>query len=247
MSNFKFSRKLTDYLKKIELDTGREIKFFESPDLGIKGITAAYNYNPKYIQITLNMENSRSKGDREISIAHEATHGYLMHKLKFCRPIFLEHVDDNYKRDVHLVFTMIEDIIVNKIIQDNEFHPFGHEYLPMVTEEIKIAHKGEEEGERFYHRFTDNPHLEALLMISRYIIACGFLRYYHLGPHEEKIIKEFTRTFKKYYPDYYKFCVKIKGIIEEHNIFTEKGECQTIQLILQLFKLDERVKLTQLN
>jgi hypothetical protein len=46
MSNFKFSRKLTDYLKKIELDTGREIKFFESLDLGIKGITAAYNYHP---------------------------------------------------------------------------------------------------------------------------------------------------------------------------------------------------------
>ena len=247
MSNFKFSKKLTDYLKKIELNTGREIKFFESPDLGIKGITAAYNYHPKYIQITLNLENPRSPGDRERSIAHEATHGYLIHKLKFCRPIFFENADDNYKRDVHLLFTMIEDLIVNKIIQDNGFHPFGHEYLPMVTEEIKIAHKGEEEGEKFYQRFTDNTHLEALLMISRYIIAWGFLRYYHLEPPEEKLIKEFTKTFQKYYPDYYKFCIKIKEIIEEHDIFTAKEECQTVQLILQLFKLDERVELTQLN
>jgi len=247
LSNFKFSRKLTDYLKKIELKTGREIKFFESPDLGIKGITAAYNYHPHYIQITLNMENPRSIEDRERSVAHEATHGYIIHKLKFCRPIFLENVDDNYKRDVHLIFTMIEDIIVNKIIQDNGFYPFGHEYLPMVTEEIKIAHKGEEEGEKFYHRFTDNPHLEALLMISRYIIAWGFLRYYHLDTQEEKLIQEFTQTFQKFYIDYYKFCVKIKEIIEEHNIFTANGECSAIQLILQLFKLDERVELTQLN
>ncbi len=235
MSNFTFSRKLTDYLKKIELDTGREIKFFESPDLGIKGITAAYNYNQKYIQITLNMEDPRSKGDRERSIAHEATHGYLMHKLKFCRPIFLENVADNYKRYVHLVFTMIEDITVNKLIQDNGFHPFGHEYLPMVIEEIKIAKKGEEEGEKFYHRFTDNLHLEALLMISRYIIAWGFLRYYHLELHEEKIIKEFIQTFEKYYPDYYKFCDKIKGIIEENNIFTSKGECQADTINSQAF------------
>ncbi len=247
MSNFKFSQKLTEYLNKIELITGREIKFFESPDLGINGITAAYNYHSNYIQITLNMENPRSTDDRERSVAHEATHGYLMHKLKFCRPIFHENVDDNYKRDVHLLFTMLEDIVVNKIIQYNGFHPFGHEYLPMVTEEIKIAHKGEEEGEKFYKRFTDNPHLEALLMISRYIIAWGFLKYYHLEPHEEKLILEFTQTFQKYYPDYYKFCVKIEEIIEENNIFIANDECRAIQLILHLFKLDAGIELTQIN
>ncbi len=238
-----FSRKLTEYLEKIELETGREIKFFERPDLGIKGITAAYNYHPRYIQIILNPENPRSPGDLERSVAHEATHGYLIHKLKFCRPQFREDADDNYKKDVHLLFTMIEDIVVNKIIMDNGFPPYGHEYLPMVAEETKIAQKGEEAGEEFYHRFTDNPHLEAILMISRYIIAWGFLRYYHLESGDEDVIREFTETFRKFYPDYYKFAAEIEEIIVEYDIFSADGECQSLESILKLFKLDEKVEI----
>ena len=84
-------------------------------------------------------------------------------------------------------------------------------------------------------------------MISRYIIAWGFLKYYHLEPHEEKLILEFTQTFQKYYPDYYKFCVKIEEIIEENNIFIANDECRAIQLILHLFKLDAGIELTQIN
>ena len=241
----KFSPNLFEYLKKIEIETGRKIKFLESPDLGIKGINAAYRYHTQYILIILNPETPRPPEDTERSIAHEATHGYLMHKLGFCRPVFNAGMDDNYKKDVQLIFTMLEDIVVNKIIQDNGFPPFGREYLLMVREEIEVAHKGEEEGESFYQRFADEPHLEALLMISRYIIAWGFLKYYHLEPQETELIGDFVETFQKFYPDYYKFAVKVEEIMEENDIFRADGECKAIQMILHLFKMNDGVRLTR--
>lgn len=245
MSIFKFSEKLNLFLQKIESETGRQIKFMESSNLGIKGITAAFQYHPHYILIILDPEYPRQSSDIERSIAHEATHGYILYKLGFCRTQFNPDVSDEYKRDVQLVLTMVEDVVVNKIISLNGFPPYGTEYLPMVREEINIAHGGEEAGEEFYHEFAAAPHLEALLMISRYIIAWGFLKYYDLKDDDGNLIKEFTNTFKRFYPDYYQFAREIEKIMDEKDIFIGKGECEAVRDILRLFNMDQGVKLVK--
>ena len=246
MSTLNFSSKLNKFLNKIETETGRQIKFVESSDLGIRGITAAFQYHPSYILIVLDQEYPRAPEDIERSIAHEATHGYIIYKLGFCRTTFNSDVSDEYKRDVQLVLTMVEDIIVNKIISENGFPPYGHEYLPMVREEIKIARRGEKVGEEFYHKFAATPHLEALLVISRYIIAWGFLKFYQLEDKDEKLIHEFTNTFKKFYPNYYQFAGRIEKIIEVNDIFNGEKECEVVRKILKLFKMDQGVKLIRI-
>jgi hypothetical protein len=240
-----FSPKLVEYLKKIEAETGRPIKFTESNELGIKSITAAYQYHPQYILITLNTDYPRSRDDMERSIAHEATHGYIIHRLGFCRSLYVQDSTEDYRKEVQLVFTMIEDIVVNKIIEDNGFPPFGHEYMPMVQEEIKIARMGEEAGESFYSRFTDDYRLEALLMISRYIIAWGFLKYYSLSPEQTEMINEFKKVFKTYYPDYYEFTAQIVKLMEDKDIFNPSEECEVIYEILKMFKMDVGVRLVR--
>ncbi|MDD1775349.1 MAG: hypothetical protein LUQ24_07445, partial [Methanobacterium sp.] len=216
---FNFSNELNSYLEKIEKETGREIKFLESSNLGIQGISAAYQYHPEYILIILNPDYPREAEDVERSIAHEATHGHLIYGLGFCRTKFPENIPDDYKRDAQLVLTMVEDIVVNRIIAENGFPPYGHEYLPMVEEETRVASLGEEAGEEFYQKFADTPHREALLMISRYVIAWGFLKYYTLKKNDSELIREFTNSFKEYYKDYYKFASKIVGILKEKDIF----------------------------
>ncbi|HEY0196264.1 MAG TPA: hypothetical protein VGC02_01705, partial [Methanobacterium sp.] len=221
------------------------IRFHESTDLGIKGITAAYQYHPQKLIIILNPEYPRAKEDVERSIAHEATHGYILYKMGFCRSKYSEGVPSDYKRDVQIIFTIVEDLVVNKIIADNGFPPFGHEYIPTLREEIRVAREGERAGEAFYHQFTDNPHREALLMISRYIIAWGFLRYYTLKVEEKKLINEFTRVFEKFYPDYYQYAARVVEILEEKDIFKSDEECQAIHEILKLLKMDEDVELVK--
>lgn len=181
--------------------------------------------------------------DIERSIAHEATHGYIIYKLGFCRVKFDHDVSDGYKRDVHLVLTMIEDLVVNKIISENGFPTFGNEYLSMVREEIRVARQGEDAGEEFYHKFAATPHLEAILMISRYIIAWGFLKYYNLKEDDRKLIEEFTKTFKEVYRDYYEYAGKIEEILEFKDVFEGEKECKIVWEILKIFNMDQGVEL----
>lgn len=245
MPPFNFSLKLKEFLGKIQDETGREIIFRENTNLGIKGITAAYQYHPQKLIIILNPEYPRAREDVERSIAHEAVHGYILYRLGFCRSKYDEGVPGDCRRDVQIVFTMVEDLVVNKVIMDNGFPPFGHEYLPTLREEIRVAREGEEVGEAFYHQFTDNPHREVLLMISRYVIAWGFLKYYALKEEEIELIREFTMVFKKFYPDYYEYAVEVVNIIEQRDIFKSDDECEAIHEILKLFKMDGAVKLVK--
>jgi len=82
-------------------------------------------------------------------------------------------------------------------------------------------------------------------MISRYIIAWGFLKYYQLTDEDHKVIEEFTNTFKKFYPDYYQYAAKIEKILEDKDIFKGEPECEAVWEILNLFKMDQGVQLVE--
>jgi len=239
--NFEISPELAKYLKKIEIETERQIKVIESPDLGLKGMWAAFKYHPKYILIILRSDVRTTHPDLERSIAHEATHGYLIFKKEYCRPVFKPFANENDKKNVSLIFTMIDDIVVNKIIQINGFHPSGSEYLPMVKKETKIAVEGK--GEDFYSQFSEDNLFDTILMISRYMIAWGFLEYFNLEHYEREVIGSFIESFQKSYPQISKIVNHIKKIILENDIFSREGQCQAIYQILKLWDLENMVKL----
>jgi len=238
---YQFSHQLKTYLQKVEDETGRPIKILESQNLGVKGISVGFRYHPQYILIILNPSIKRSITDFERSIAHEATHGYILHRLRYCRPIFSPEIPDKFRQMTHLLFTMVEDLVVNKIIQDNGFLPFGSEYIPMLQREVEVAEKGEQSGETFYHLFTPDPQTEDILMISRYIIAWGFLNYHSFKKDVQYTIQEFLQKFQHNYPHHYPRAAMVQEIIQKHDIFTAEGQCQVMKEIIALWGLENHV------
>ena len=239
--DFNFSHRLETYLNKVEKETGRPIKILESKNLGVRGISIGFRYHPQYILIILNPSIKRSISDFERSMAHEATHGYILHGLGYCRPIISSETSDKFRQMIHLLFTMLEDLVVNRIIQDNGFLPFGSEYMPMLQKEVEVAEKGEQSGETFYHLFTPDQQTEDILMISRYIIAWGFLNYHSFEKDVQNQIQEFLQKFQHNYPHHYPRAVKVQEIIQKHNIFTAKGQCQTMKEIIELWGLENHL------
>ncbi|MGB9978496.1 hypothetical protein [Methanobacterium sp.] len=242
MSKFEFSVKLTDYLKKIENETGKEVRILESPYLGLKGMWAGFRYHPDYIIIIIRSDIQKTNETLERSIAHEATHGYILFKKKYCRGEFPESIEDSDKRDIQLIFTMVDDIVVNKIIFENGFTPFGVEYLAVVQKEIDSMLTGVD----FYRQFSDDLLFDDLLMITRYIIAWGFLEYFNLKHEEYGTLKKYVDVFKDTYPLQYEITNQIKQIIKDNDIFTSSGHCKTMTLILKLLKFDKLVKITNM-
>ncbi|MGF7118052.1 hypothetical protein [Methanobacterium oryzae] len=243
MPDFKFSSKLQNYLKKIEIETGKEVKVLESPHLGLKGMWAAFRYHPKFIVVIIRSNIEKTNDDLERSIAHEATHGYILFKKKYCRPDFTFTAEDNDKKDIQLLFTMIDDIVVNKIISEYGFSPYGSEYIPAVMNEIESMLAGVD----IYRKFSDDLLFDDLLMITRYIIAWGFLEYFELDSSEYNVIKKFRDVFEYTYPLQYKIANEIKQIITLNNIFTSDGHCNAIEEILKRLKFSNLVEIVNIN
>ncbi len=235
MEYFKVSSALEKYLRVIEEETGLPVKILQSPDLGITGARAAFNYHPDYTVVVLNSSEPRLSEDLERSVAHEATHGYILHKLGYCRAVFTEKTGDDIKRKASVLFSLVEDLTVNRIIQENGFPPFGSEYLPMLKKEIEVAETGEIEGEKFYRQFTSDLELEDIIMVSRYILAWGFLRYYSLPLKIRFILQKFLEVYSKAYPHHYPHAARVKEIILQNDVFTAQGECRAMQEIMELW------------
>ncbi len=239
MLNLKFSVKLRDYLKRIETETGKEVKILESPYLGLKGMWAGFRYHPDFIIVIIRSDVQKTNETLERSIAHEATHGYILFKKQYCRGEFPESTEDSDKKDIQMIFTMVDDIVVNKIISENGFTPFGVEYLNVVQREIDSMLAGVD----FYRQFSDDILFDDLLMITRYIIAWGFIEYFELSGSEHEILKKFLDVFKDTYPLQYGIASQIKQIIRSNDIFTSSGHCKAMIDILNLLKFDKMVEI----
>jgi hypothetical protein len=231
--------KLISYLKKIEKETSKPIKILESNDLGLKGMLSAFRYHPDQIIIIIKKGVKRSDPDLVRSIAHEATHGYLIFKLGYCRPVFKDNASENHMKNAHLIFTMMDDIVVNKIIQENGFPPFGSEYLVSMNFETKSALK----GENIYQKFSEDPIFDSILMVSRYIIAWSFIEFYNIGENEKEAIKRYLTTFESNFPEEMGLVSKIKYVIKNNDIFIASGHCQAIEEILDLWDIKKFLKL----
>jgi len=239
---FQVSSRLEKYLRVIEEETGLPVKILQSPDLGITGARAAFNYHPDYTVVVLNSSQPRLSEDLERSVAHEATHGYILHKLGYCRAVFTEKASEDVKKKANVLFSIVEDLAVNRIIQENGFPPFGSEYLPMLKKEIEVAKAGETEGEKFYSQFTSDLEFEDIIMVSRYILAWGFLRYYPLAPEIRVILQKFLEVYSKAYPHHYPHAAQVKEIILQNDVFTAQGECRAMQKIMKLWGFAGMVK-----
>lgn len=197
MSQYHFSEKLSKYIRYIELETGRSIQFQVDKSLSISQAPFGFRTHPSFILVVFAGGINLEEPKHEHSIAHEATHGYLLYKLGYSQFVLKENVNEKIKRHIGLLFTMIDDIAANKILQINGFPPFSPKYLDTIRSEIKVARKLKP---NFYSRYTDDNLFTERTMVHRYIMAWGFIKYFELDTYSLRIIKKFLKIFQISYP-----------------------------------------------
>jgi len=132
---------------------------------------------------------------------------------------------------------MVEDIVVNKIIQQEGFDPFGLNYLTVVQQETKSARKG-----RDHYRQYKDPLLRHRIMVFRYILAWGYLQYFDLETYTRRTLSKFLKAFDSSFPEQFKMANQAKQIILENDIFTPTGFQNVVERILALWELDHLVE-----
>ncbi len=240
MTQFQYSAELSKYLNKVEIETGRRVEFRFAADLGLAGMTAAFKPDPSCILILLKEGTDWGNPQHEHTIAHEATHGYLIYKLGYSYPRTKRKPAKNETKHVSLLFTMIDDIVVNRIIQKEGFPPLSPRYLSMLERETKAARKG---SDRPYDEFSYDPLFKDRFMVFRYILAWGFVNYCDLKPYARKIINKYLKAFEKSFAKQFTMADQIKKVILQHDIFSPHGHRKTIEAVARLWHLDDLVGL----
>jgi hypothetical protein len=235
---FELPQKLSVYLETTERETGRKIQFQFADDVGLSGMSAAFQDSPSNILVYLPKRIKKLTPEIEHSIAHEVTHGLLIYKLGYCRPFPKQPIYPIDIKNISLVGTMIDDIIVNKKISEAGFSPFAPIYLYVVKEEIKAA----KDGIDYYRQFSGDPVFKFRFMVLRYITAWAFTKYFNLKPSEIGIIGKFLKTFSKSFPTEYDMASNIKGLIIENDIFTVGGHRKVVEGIYKLWHLEALVE-----
>jgi hypothetical protein len=240
MTQFQCSAKLSKYLNKVEVETGRRIEFhFVADPGGLAGIPAGFKPHPSCITIQLVEGTDWGNPEHEHTIAHEATHGYLMYKLGYSYPIPKRKLTENEIKHGNLLWDLIDDIVVNRIIQKEGFPPLASEYLNMVEVETKAARNG---SDRPYGMFSHDPLLKDRFMVLRYILAWGFMRYCDLEPYARKIINKYLKAFEKSFVKQFTMADQIREIILQHDIFSAQGHREAVEAITRLWHLEDLVK-----
>jgi hypothetical protein len=241
MFKYKLSDKLLDYKNLIEKETGKEIKFTFVDNVGLRGVDASYFYHPDYIDIQV--VNNISPEQAEQSLPHEFTHGWLNHKLKYAYIKPKRGLSEKEFFLASLLGTMIEDLIVNKHLQDENFPPLSSGYLPNTKKETRMLRK----TKNYFSKSTD-PNLTDVdkrnrIITWRYVFAWGFREFLELGLSDKNVLLEFIRALRYAHPAQCQIASQIIKLIQENNIFTREGHYKVIDECIKLWGLTDTVEL----
>ncbi|MBA7581476.1 hypothetical protein ES708_23381 [subsurface metagenome] len=235
----KLSEKIKAYIEEVKKETGYNVSIKSFPD---KGARVTLDHRHKYIRVRINEGEFKNESEEEIdyTIAHEVTHEFLSLKKKYCR-IKLVNCGPEEKEAIFFLSTMIEDIVVDKIIHEKNYIPCFTTYRDDVKRDIKfICDKGK--GEYFCEKYNDPTYKSKnKAMIFSYILAWGYLTYSNSDKIDKKTLYKHLKIFQKLCPKHYEEAKKIKEIIFKNDIFTTKGYNNAIKECLYLWNLKDLV------
>ncbi|MFX0141059.1 MAG: hypothetical protein ACFFDN_45900 [Candidatus Hodarchaeota archaeon] len=236
------SPKLAYYLKKIMIKSDRPIKISKVYDHSISGMKASFCFNDKdhsKINIEINPTISFKSSEGEHSLAHEATHGFLIYARGYYAPVkfqLLRKVDGD---SIGLIGGMIDDIVVNCILQNEGFPVISEFYFPMVNDEIHTTDIGRD----VYQEFSYDLTFKFRFIMYRIVYSWGIQNFIKITDEQRKILEKFRNIYEKKYPKHIEMADKICQLIQENDIFTPEGHKNVFQGVLNLWKLDHLVGL----
>lgn len=198
-----FSEKLNDYIARVEKDTGRRVVVIPVSAADIPGIKIAFRPHPT--DITVYVTPALKQSDYEHSFAHEVTHGVLMYQRGYCCVRPKSGQTQAQRLSIEFILNSVEDIVVNKILQEEGFAPFADGYLNEVIKETRALRKGTD----YYVSTFQDPLLRQRFIVYRYILLWGFLQFYSLDQYVEQTLRRFANQFRDSKPREFQVAAEI--------------------------------------
>lgn len=192
------------------------------------------------IELEVNRNHGLSNVDLEHSLAHEATHGYLMNGKGYCRGYARQHSHEKFVRELAAIVTsIVDDIVVSKVMADHGLPPFASTYLVEVKRETKEARK----NPNYYPFYQEYPEFRERFITFGQVLAWGYLQYVDLPEEARDTLSRFIKGSQNVNLSAYKMAQKVNKIIQRHDIFTPQGHRKALEETIRLWDLDEFIVL----
>lgn len=238
---YDFTPKIQEYIKNIEIEISRKIDFFYVPkeQMPIYDSTAVISMSSEKINILVNSSKKVSNTEWEHCIPHEATHALLAYKHKYHNPLPKRIPTKEEQVGVGLLVSMIDDIVVDSIIQKEGFPPFSDNYLPQIQETTINMTK----GIAYNKLFPGYPKARGIFIVLRYVTAWGYLKYNKLDENAEMILKNYLKSYPRFFPGQYKTANQTIDLISQNDIFISEGRNKTVEAVLKIWHYDNLIEL----
>lgn len=235
------SQHLTNFLNMVKKESQRPLRLAIVEKMPIPGMYACLQKHPTHIFITIKEGDSINSPHVETAIAHEATHGWLFYAKQFK---WISFENEELKKEgayLSILFNAIDDLVVEKILQENNFLFLQDNYIRQLKKEIKIIRKHKD----IYMEFSDRPLFKEFFLIARYLLAWGTCRYLKIDPTIRKLAKKFMKIVKRTFSEAYTKIATIVGLFETNDIFISEGNNIVKERILELWD-DKKIALLDL-
>jgi hypothetical protein len=227
------------YLKWVEDETGHLIDV--SYASVFPGAKFEFKKDIKYIVIHSEPGLDWSLPDNVASIVHEATHGYYTYKQRYFYPCAINELSPTEDKCLCLVSSMIDDIVVDKFIQEKGFNPFSTIYFDVIAQETRAARRRED----IWSRYNDDPIFKHRFIIFRYVLAWGYLTFYCIPVNLKNRLGNCLEAMAKCYSKETQVAIKICGEISRNNIFSIEGHRKTLEEVFVLYDMGDKIMLKQ--
>ena len=139
--------------------------------------------------------------------------------------------------------SMVEDIVVDKIILEKNYRSSYSVYLNDIRKDIQFIRKSVSKNKDFFklNKNDSKYRLELVIGVFGYIVAWSDLEYFKWDKFNRKLLRKYLRIIQKSCSEQYEVAEKVKNIILKNNIFTAKGYDEAIKQCLGLLNLTNEV------
>jgi hypothetical protein len=234
------SKKVQSFFDFVQSETGRPILLQQVPSVGLKGMNFAFQHDPTRIIIKVVLPFRGSIDQFEQSLAHEAGHGLLTYSKGYIHIEPRSDIEKTISFSLSLIGTMIDDVPVNRVIQDYGFNPCGKIYISMVKKEAKAARQ---RNMSIYDNTGPDEITQKRFMTYRYVAAWSYLQYFKMISFHRDAMKKFRKNFRRAYPDLAEEGLKICNFFREHDVFSTVGHEHLVKEVLSLWDLNNYLSL----
>ena len=241
LSETKLPEKLSKYLEWIENETGRQIDFQTQDSVGLSGMSYAFRTHPSKIVICTTNDVDLSHTKHSDSIAHEATHGYVLYQLGYCSLSPKVKLTQTEQKTISLLRSLIDDIIVNRIIAKKGFCWDAGIYFGTIAEETRAARRGTD----YYMAFSNDPTFKFRFIAQRYVVAWVYINYFDLDTNKRNRLQNFMDSFSRRYQKQVEMAKEIINVLSCNDVFSIEGHKEVLKRVVPIWGLESKVIISE--